>query len=369
MSESLHCASVIAASATYDVLIGQALLGSVGRRVRTVIPGARKIALVTDENVAPLYSDAVADSLRSSGFEVVRVVIPAGEESKTWARVGEVLDAFAREGLDRGDAVAALGGGVVGDIAGFSASVYMRGIAYAQIPTTLLAQVDSSIGGKTGVDLLAGKNLAGTFWQPRIVLADTDVLTTLPEGEWTSGLAEVAKTAFLAGGDFLDWLEASADVLVSREPAAVAHAVCESVAFKALVVSSDERESGGRECLNYGHTLGHAIELVLGYGSMRHGTAVAEGIRFASGLAEDVVGASPLWTRRQAQLLDALGLRAVHVDADVDALKEAMAADKKARGGVPRFVFVRRPGEWELAMPEDSVLDARLRRWRQDKEA
>lgn len=346
----------------YDVSIGRGLLERVGRTVAPLFEGAR-VALVTDSHVGPLFADVVAESLREPGFDVDVITIPAGESSKSWAVAGEVVERLAELGLDRTDAVIALGGGVVGDLAGFCAAVYLRGIAFAQVPTTLLAQVDSSVGGKTGVDLTAGKNLAGAFIQPAAVIADTGTLESLPEHEWRSGLAEIAKSAVLDGEGFLGWLELHAREMMSRQPDAVQEAVRASVAFKGRVVASDERESGDRESLNLGHTLGHAIERVAGYGIVPHGLAVAEGMRFAARLAVRVAGADPGFCERQERLLDALGLTRRTDSWDTDALRLAMSADKKARGGTPRFVLPTAPGSFVVTTVDESLIAEEMRAW------
>ncbi len=275
----------------YDVLIGPGLVTGAGRAIRDRT-SARRAAIVTDTNVAALHLPALREALAGAEFEAQQVVVPAGEGSKSWGTAGRVLEDLAAVGLDRTDVVIALGGGVIGDLAGFAAATYLRGVTFVQVPTTLLAQVDSSVGGKTGVDLAAGKNLAGAFKQPVVVLADTATLATLPGSEWQSGLAEVAKVAILDGEEPLTWLEDSAAGLGAREQGVTAEAVRRSVAFKARIVASDERESGPRESLNYGHTFGHALEKVAGYGAIPHGVAVAEGVRFASALAVDAVGSS-----------------------------------------------------------------------------
>jgi 3-dehydroquinate synthetase len=228
----------------YEVAVGRGLLPELGGRLRAVLPDAGRIVLVSDMTVAALLGEAARHALAGAGYEVVPVTVPAGEGSKRWEVAGEVLDELASAGLTRTDAVVALGGGVVGDLAGFAAAVFLRGVAVAQVPTTLLAQVDSSIGGKTGVDLAAGKNLAGAFWQPSMVLTDTSLLASLPEVEWRSGLAEVAKTAILAGEQELAALERDAASLAAREPAAIDAAVTMCVRYKAGIVAGDEREGG-----------------------------------------------------------------------------------------------------------------------------
>jgi 3-dehydroquinate synthase len=241
--------------------------------------------------------------------------------------------------------------------------VYVRGIPVVQVPTTLLAQVDSSLGGKTGVDLPAGKNLAGAFWQPSAVVSDTTVLATLPDAEWTSGLVEVAKSALLAGEAETAQLESAARHLLMRDHVAVQDAVLMAAGFKASVVGGDERESGDRECLNLGHTLGHAIERVLGYGVVSHGIAVAAGMRFAARLAEDVFGAAPELTSRTEALLDALGATyTVPADVAAETLFDAMLSDKKTRGGVIRFVLLRAPGDWAVVPVEAAVVMRHLER-------
>lgn len=347
---------------SYEVTIGPGLLAQVGERMRTVSDAARA-AVITDSTVAPLYGTQVRASTERAGFTVSELVVPAGEASKSWEQAGELLEALAAAGLDRDDIVVALGGGVVGDLAGFCAATYLRGLAFVQLPTTLLAQVDSSVGGKTGVDLAAGKNLAGAFKQPLLVLADTDALGTLSESEWASGLAEVAKVAILESEERLAWIEANAASLSSREAAKVLEAVHASVAYKARVVGADERENGFRECLNYGHTLGHAIEKVAGYGIVPHGLAVAEGIRFAATLAVDAVGASREFAARQQSLLGTLAIPRIRLTASASELRDAMSSDKKARGGTPRFVLAIAPGEFVVRPVDEGVLQAHLRRY------
>jgi 3-dehydroquinate synthase len=344
-------------SGSYEVLIGQGVLERVGAVVAETC-AARHVALVADETVADYFAEESLDSLGTAGIRGELLVIPPGEGSKTWVRAGDVLESMARAGLDRAGAVVALGGGVVGDLAGFCAAVYMRGVALVQVPTTLLSQVDSSIGGKTAVDLSAGKNLAGAFIQPRAVVSDTATLASLSETEWRSGLAEVAKSAVLDGEGFMAWLEAHAEAVVARDPDAVQEAVTRCVAFKAEVVGADERESGPRETLNLGHTLGHAIENVAGYGAVPHGLAVAEGMRLAAWLAERHAGAQPGLAERQGALLDSLGLTRTRRVYDIGRLRKAVSADKKSREGRPRFVLAVAPGEAKVdAVPEELLME------------
>jgi len=354
--------SVVTSSASYEVVIADGLLGQAGERVRQVSNAAR-CALVTDDNVYSRFAAAVSPSLRAAGIEAVEIVVPQGEPSKSWERAGEVLEQMAAARLERSDLVVALGGGVIGDLAGFCAAVYLRGVGYVQLPTTLLAQVDSSVGGKTGVDLRAGKNLAGAFKQPLLVLADTSSLGMLPDEEWISGLAEVAKAAMLTGPAQVEWMIRSAGALAHREPEAVREAVLAAVRHKIGVVSADEHETGLRESLNYGHTLGHAIERVAGYGVVPHGVAVAEGMRFAARLAGRVLGASAEVASMQDDLLDGLGITRPSYPADAGALVDAMHADKKARGGTVRFALVPEPGRYVTVAVDDDVLLAEVRAW------
>lgn len=349
-------------SGGYEVFIGPGLLGQAGLLLAEA-SHARRVALISDDTVSDLFGERATMSIAAAGFEVIRLEFPAGEASKTWERAGELLEALAAAGLSRTDLVVALGGGVVGDLAGFVAATYLRGVALAQIPTTLLAQVDSSVGGKTGVDLRAGKNLAGAFKQPIVVIADTSLLATLPHDEWASGLAEVAKSAIIDSEEFTGWLEHNGDALLNRDEQVVAEAVRRCVAFKARVVSGDERESGERECLNYGHTFGHALENVAGYGSIPHGIAVAEGMRFAARIAADVAGAPSDFTKRQQALLGRLIPPFPQRVYAVEELMDAMHSDKKAREGRVRFVLATRPGKWRCEPVDEEIIREHLTKW------
>ncbi|MCX8007470.1 MAG: 3-dehydroquinate synthase [Coriobacteriia bacterium] len=341
----------------YDVVLGMGVADEVPDVVAP-LASSGTVAVISDENVADLHGQGVLDALVRRGLRAFLVRVPPGEGAKSWNGAGELLERFAALGLDRGSVVVAVGGGVVGDLAGFVASVYMRGIPVVQVPTTLLAQVDSSIGGKTGVDLAAGKNLAGTFWQPHAVVSDQAVLHTLPDAEWANGWAEVVKTALLAGGALWDLASTSAEHLAARDDRAVGTAVEGCVRFKACVVAADQGESlGFRECLNLGHTLGHAIEREAGYGTVPHGIAVAEGLRFASRISVTLAGADAGLPDEVGRILDELGVpRAPLGSMSADALVDAMRADKKARGGAIRLVLLRAPGDWTVApVPEDRL--------------
>ncbi|EQI03548.1 UNVERIFIED_ORG: 3-dehydroquinate synthase family protein [Clostridioides difficile F501] len=270
--------------------------------------------------------------------------------------------------LGRDCVVVALGGGVVGDLAGFVAASYMRGVPVVQVPTTLLSMVDSSVGGKTGVNLAAGKNLVGAFKQPAYVCADTATLATLDEREWACGCAEIAKSAVIDSDDFFFWLVDAAGALAARDEVAVEEAIARSVVFKADVVAADKSESKGvRECLNYGHTLGHAVESLAGYGTFSHGAAVAEGMRFAARMAVSLVDAPLDLVETQDSLLDQLGLPALDWSAEPEAMLEAMKRDKKARRGQVRFVLPRDVGSWQLADVDDATILDHLNAWARSK--
>lgn len=356
----------IPGEAPYDIRIGEGLIEGLGDYLKGLsnIAVAPQLLVITDSNVAPLYLASAKESLKRAGFRVSDITVEAGEESKSVAVASEIWEAMAGLGLTRDCAVVALGGGVVGDLAGFVGSTYMRGIPIVQVPTTLLAMVDSSVGGKTGVNLEAGKNLVGTFTQPVYVCACTTTLVTLPEREWACGCAEVAKSAVIDSDDFFFWLLAHAEPLQQRDPATVAEAIARCVTFKANVVAQDKTESAGiRECLNYGHTLGHAIETLAGYGVYSHGAAVAEGMRFAARLGESLVGTSAEFVRTQDELLDSLGLPALEWRAPASDMLEAMQRDKKARAGAVRFVLPRDVGDWVLATVDDLILLEELEKW------
>lgn len=353
----------------YDVRIGARQYSGLGARIRPMTK-ATKALLLTDDNVGPLYADAVRRTLYGVGIRPTVVTVPSGEGAKSLACAGELWEAMASAGLTRDSIVVALGGGVVGDLAGFVASAYMRGIDFVQVPTTLLAMVDSSVGGKTGINLNAGKNLVGSFRQPLYVCAATDVLPTLDAREWACGCAEIAKSAVIEGDEFFFWLCEHAEPLAAREPDVVEEAIARSVVFKADVVAADQLESKGvRECLNYGHTLGHAIELTAGYGTFSHGQAVAEGMRFAARLAVETVGASVDFVRAQDELLSELGLEPLDFVADPADLLEAMKADKKVRAGRLRFVLPRDVGDWAVEAVEEDTLLEHLEAWAGSKPA
>jgi len=325
----------------YDIFIERGLLNRVGEYVRAVLPEAGKLAVVSDTNVAALFADSVLNSLSAAGFVCRLFTVPAGESSKCAARLTELWEGFMDFGLTRTDGVVALGGGVVGDLAGFAAATVLRGVALIQIPTTLLAQVDSSVGGKVAIDLEAGKNLAGAFYQPGLVLMDPDVLDTLPDSVFADGMAEVIKYGFIADEEFLCWLEANpARKAVMEDIETVLHTCC---AIKAEVVAEDELDTGRRRILNFGHTLGHAYELAGGYEKYTHGQAVAAGMVRAAEVGV-ALGVTPNeLPGRIAALVKALGLP-VRIDCPVDCYEAAIGLDKKGAGEDITLILPDRPG-------------------------
>jgi 3-dehydroquinate synthase len=327
---------------SYPVHIGTGLVG----RADLVLPHLtrRQVAVVTDTNVAPLYLERFARPLREAGVEVVTLVLPEGEAQKRWANVETVLDALLERRCGRDTTLVALGGGVVGDLTGFVAAVYQRGIPYIQVPTTLLAQVDSSVGGKTAINHARGKNMIGAFHQPALVLADMDTLASLPPRELRAGLAEVIKHGFIRDAAFVAWLEAHIDDLLALDREALAHAVARSVEIKSEIVSRDERETGERALLNFGHTFGHAIETGLGYGEWLHGEAVAAGMALAAELSRRLGALEEADVRRVRALLGRAGLPTGAPGLPPRRLVELMSVDKKAKDGRLRFILLERIG-------------------------
>ncbi|WP_139650697.1 3-dehydroquinate synthase [Raoultibacter phocaeensis] len=358
----------IADAPSYDVRVGTDIVESIGGYLREVNSSDTAL-IVTDGHVGPLYLDSVKASLAEAGYRTLDITVPAGEDSKSLAVAGEIWSAMANLKLSRDVLVVALGGGVVGDLAGFIAATYMRGVAFAQVPTSLLAMVDSSVGGKTGINLDQGKNLVGSFKQPVCVCADTSVLSTLSEREWACGCAEIAKSAVIDSDEFFFWLTDAAPLLAARDENTAAEAIARSVVFKANVVAEDETESKGvRECLNYGHTLGHAIEALAGFGTFSHGEAVAEGMRFAARLGVACSSTPTDVVAAQDELLDELGLPSLAFSAEPEAVLDAMKGDKKVRGGQVRFVLPRDIGRWEVAEIDDAILLEHLGAWARSKE-
>ena len=354
----------VSGGTTYSIEIGAGLLDDGARLARTV--RGRHALIVSDENVAPLYLARVEAALHAArpGLSVAHFVIPPGEHEKTLVRFGECLAALAALGATRDASVIALGGGVVGDLAGFAAACWMRGIDCVQVPTTLLAMVDSSVGGKTAVDLPSGKNLVGAFHPPRAVIADTTALRSLPDRELRAGLAEVVKYGAIFDASFLDWLEAHAEALLARDDEALAEAVARSCRYKADVVARDLYEHGDRAMLNFGHTFGHAIETEQGYAGTRgdglnHGEAVAVGMVLAARLSAALGRASPADVDRLKHLLERLDLPTSIPDGLApQALLERMRLDKKADAAGLRFILWDKAGAARIVagVPDDAVL-------------
>lgn len=322
---------------SYPIVIGRGLLHS-GFDILPYLSGGDCL-IVSNETVAPLYLERVAALAKDRNVHSLQ--LPDGESFKTLEAVQTVIDELVRIGARRDATVIALGGGVVGDIAGFAASCYMRGISYIQVPTTLLAQVDSSVGGKTGVNHTGGKNLIGAFYQPQLVLIDTDTLSTLPEREFSAGMAEVIKHGAIADAEFFGWLEKNMQQLLKRNVESLVTAIHRCCEIKAQVVAEDERETGRRALLNFGHTFGHAIENSLGYGEWLHGEAVAVGMLMAAKLG----GLKKADQDRLKQLTEAAGLPGEPPPVGAERMRQAMQLDKKASSGTLKFVLLRELGD------------------------
>jgi 3-dehydroquinate synthase len=346
---------------SYPIFIGGNLLPKLGRHCANLGLGAR-CAIISDTNVARRYAKKAVASLRAAGFQPVLITVPAGETSKSLKAVQTCCDQLARHRLERKSFIVALGGGVVGDLAGFVASVYLRGIAFVQAPTTLLAQVDSSVGGKVGVNLPAGKNLVGAFYQPRFVLCDLSALATLPIRQFRSGLAEVIKYGIIYDAALFDRLEKNLGLLLKRDAAALAETVARCCEIKAEVVARDEKDEGVRAILNFGHTIGHALETISGYGKFLHGEAIAIGQVAAARLSVALTGLSAGEAQRIEALLRRAGLPvAVPLSAPQQArLLAAMRLDKKVSGGEIQFVLARRIGKVEPGLKAPPALIAKV---------
>lgn len=335
---------------SYDVVIGSGLLDSAGDLLLPWLAGNR-VAIVTDSAVGDLYQDRVTESLKTAGVDCVGIVLNAGEASKSWDSVHKVVEWLLQERIERDDAVVALGGGVVGDLAGFAAAILRRGVRHIQIPTTLLAQVDSSVGGKTGINSRHGKNLVGAFHQPAGVLADTATLATLSRRDFLSGYAEVAKYGLLGSAAFFAWLEANGASLSKGSPQHLMHAVRRSCEMKAELVRRDETEFGDRSLLNLGHTFGHALEAATGYSNrLLHGEAVAIGCGLAFDLSAKIGLCPPEVPARVRRHFRSMGMMSTLADIpgrlpDADGLMELMLQDKKVRQGQIRFVLARGIGQ------------------------
>jgi len=340
---------------SYPIEIGQALLADTDRIARLI--KGKHVAIVTNTVVAPLYLAGLRATLLAAGKKVTEIILPDGEEEKNWASLMMIFDHLLAEKCDRKTTLVALGGGVIGDLTGYAASAYMRGVPFVQIPTTLLAQVDSSVGGKTGINHPLGKNMIGAFYQPQAVIADTMTLQTLPDRELSAGLAEVIKYGAVIDASFFDWLEANIGKLMARDSAALTYAIQRSCEIKADVVRQDEREGGLRAILNFGHTFGHAIESGLGYGVWLHGEAVGCGMIMAADLSHRLGCIDAVARDRVSALVQAAGLPVVAPDLGAARWLELMQIDKKNEDGQIKFILMNPLGASLITTaPQEAVL-------------
>ncbi len=328
---------------SYPIHIGAGLIS----RPDLILPHLKRkqVAIVTNTTVAPLYLDKLAAPLKQQGVEVIDVVLPDGEAYKNSETLNLIYDALLRRRAERSTTLIALGGGVVGDLTGFAAATYQRGVPFIQVPTTLLSQVDSSVGGKTGINHPLGKNMIGAFYQPQLVLADTDTLKTLPPRELSAGIAEVIKYGLIRDADFFDWLEVNMSKLMTLNEAAVSYAIFRSCQNKAEVVAADEHESGERALLNLGHTFGHAIETAMGYGAWLHGEAVAAGIMQAAALSRRMSWLTDKELTRMEAIFHAASLPTQAPELGADQYLNLMQSDKKVQDGKIRLVLQKGIGK------------------------
>jgi 3-dehydroquinate synthase len=341
---------------SYPISVGQSLLSNpdlIARHIK-----GKRVAIVTNTTVGPLYLDKLRDVLVMAGKQVIDIVLPDGEEEKNWASLMKVFDVLLAEKCDRKTTLIALGGGVIGDLTGFAAASYMRGVPFIQVPTTLLAQVDSSVGGKTGINHPLGKNMIGAFYQPQAVIADTATLDTLPARELSAGIAEVIKHGVIIDTAFFDWCEANMAKLVGRDPVALAHAIQRSCEIKADVVRQDEREGGLRAILNFGHTFGHAIEAGLGYGEWLHGEAVGCGMVMAADLSHRMGFIDASIVTRIRSMVQAAKLPTEAPDLGIERWIELMQVDKKNEGGEIKFILLKPLGAAVfMPVPQDILVE------------
>lgn len=342
---------------SYDIMIGSEILNGIGEQLKS-FNLSPKIAIMSNSTVFSLYGEQVADSVRKAGFDLLTVIIPDGEEHKNILTLQHIYSELLRYKLDRKSALIALGGGVVGDITGFAASTYMRGIAYIQIPTTLLAQVDSSVGGKTGIDHELGKNMLGTFWQPSLVWIDIETLKTLPKRELTAGIAEIIKYGVIYDEELFDFLVLNRERILNLDRDAIVYIIKRSCEIKAEVVSKDERESGFRAILNFGHTIGHAIETVTGYKRFLHGEAIAIGMALEARLAEILNLIDSKDVSKIKSLIESYGLPFEKpTDIKPNSIFLSMQLDKKAIAGELKFILPQKIGSVLIQknIPERSI--------------
>lgn len=347
---------------SYDIRIGAGLLPQLGALCSDLGLKGRCL-VVTDSNVDVAQGNACMSALQAAGFDAAKYVLPAGESSKDLAQLARIYTHALAHGMDRGALMVALGGGVVGDLAGFAAATYLRGIALVQVPTSVVAMVDSAVGGKTGINLPEGKNLVGSFYQPALVLADRDTLGTLPEREYISGLAEVVKYGMIRDRALFEMLEERAAGVLAKEVALLDRIIARSCEIKADVVRQDEREGGLRAILNFGHTLGHALEKVSGYGRYLHGEAIAVGMVYAAHLSARQTGFPAASAARLSRLLEKLGLPVAAPGVDWKTLRKTMDVDKKTVGLKPKFVLAKEIGDvvFGAEVAEDTLQEA----WKQ----
>jgi len=339
---------------SYDIHIGSGLLAD--PLSWKGLPRAAAAVIVTNDAVAPLYLEALRSQLQAHYGRVDAVVLKDGEQHKGWASLNQICDHLLAQACDRKTVLFALGGGVIGDMTGFAAAIYMRGVPFVQVPTTLLSQVDSSVGGKTAINHPLGKNMIGAFYQPVRVIADLDTLDTLPQRELSAGLAEVIKYGPIADAEFLTWIELNIDALMARDKSALAHAVQRSCEIKAWVVGQDEREQGLRAILNFGHTFGHAIETGLGYGEWLHGEAVGCGMVLAADLSARA-GLMPAdFVDRMQRIVERAGLPTVAPKLGLERYLQLMRVDKKSEGGAIRFVLIEALGRAGMHSVDDALV-------------
>jgi 3-dehydroquinate synthase len=338
----------------YPVQVGAGLLAR-NAALLTLAQG-RSVAVVTDKSVDRLFGDVLAAGLKGVAHRLVRIVLPPGEGTKSWESLNRIVDTLLESRFDRNSLIVALGGGVIGDLAGFAAATYQRGIDFVQVPTTLLAQVDSSVGGKTAINHPRGKNMIGAFHQPRLVIADTETLASLPPRELSAGLAEVIKHGAIADADYLDRVASRMPQLLAHDASALADAVVASIRIKAEVVARDERESGARALLNFGHTFGHAIEAGAGYGKWLHGEAVGVGMVMATDLSMRLGYLGEHEVARMKAVIGDAGLPLQGPAWPLERYLAYMSIDKKAAHGVPKFVVLRRVGEAAVQKVEQELV-------------
>ena len=346
------------AERSYPIFIGSGLLGDAA--IYQQLPAASTALIVSNTTVAPLYAARLKAALQTRYSKVLLTTLPDGEAHKDWPTLQLIFDALLENVCDRKTVLFALGGGVVGDMTGFAAASYMRGVPFVQIPTTLLAQVDSSVGGKTAINHPMGKNMIGAFYQPQLVVCDLDVLKTLPSRELSAGLAEIIKYGPIADLEFLDWLEINLDALLASEPAALAHAIQRSCEIKAAVVGQDERELGLRAILNFGHTFGHAIESGLGYGEWLHGEGVGCGMVMAAHLSQRLGLVDAAFVARLTKLVQRAGLPTkgpiLSTLDNAGRYLDLMRIDKKSEAGEIRFVLINGPGSATVRPAPDALV-------------